>query len=82
MITLLKSVFRYASREYGIKNVIDGIVMPKIPKTEVRLLTEKESRELKTYINRRKTPTGLGIALAMYTGLRIGELCALTWGGY
>ena len=26
--------------------------------------------------------TCLGILLAYYTGIRIGELCALTWGGY
>ena len=30
IIVLLKSVFRYASREYHIKNVLDGIVMGKL----------------------------------------------------
>ncbi len=29
IIVLLKSVFRYASREYNIRNVLDGIALPK-----------------------------------------------------
>ena len=29
IIVLFKSVFRYASREYRIRNVLDGIVLPK-----------------------------------------------------
>ena len=34
ILTVLKSIFRYASREHRINNVIDGVVMPKKTKPE------------------------------------------------
>lgn len=79
IITLLKSVFRYAAGEYGIKNVTEGLTMPKTPKKDVRLLTPGEQAILKRYIDSKRDSTSLGIALSLFTGLRIGELCALQW---
>lgn len=79
IITLLKSVYRYAAREYNIRNVTDGIVMPKAAINDVRLLTSYEQDILKRYIARSRDTTSLGIALSMFTGIRIGELCALKW---
>lgn len=79
ILVLMKSMFKYAAREYGIKNVFDGITMPKKQSKEVRLLTKDEESRLKAYITGNPSLVGMGIALTMYTGLRIGELCALTW---
>ena len=77
ILVLMKSIFKYAAREYGIKNVFDGIAMPKKQQKEVRLLTNDEESRLKAYIADKPSLFGMGIALTMYTGLRIGELCAL-----
>lgn len=79
ILVIMKSMFKYAAREYGIKNVFDGITMPKKQSKEVRLLTKNEENRLKTYITDKPSLVGMGIALTMYTGLRVGELCALTW---
>ena len=79
ILVLMKSMFKYAAREYGIKNVFDGITMPKKQSKEVRLLTRNEETKLKAYITDNPSLVGMGIALTMYTGLRVGELCALTW---
>ena len=79
ILTLLKSVLRYANREYGIKNVFDGIIMPKRQRSIVRVLTVTEQTALKNHIKKKQSLTDLGIAISLYTGLRIGELCALQW---
>lgn len=79
ILILLKSILKYANREYNIKNVIDSIVMPKKIKTEVRLFTAQEQCKLKKHISENLDLTNMGIAISLYTGLRIGELCALQW---
>jgi len=79
ILILMKSVFRYASRTYHINNPMDGMIMPKKQKSEIRLLTVKEEEQLMQIINKNQNLTTLGIALAKMTGLRIGELCALRW---
>ena len=43
---LMKSVFKYAVRTYRIFNPMEGLVMPKKEKTEIRLLTEAEEKRL------------------------------------
>ena len=79
ILTLLKSIYRYASREYHINNVIDGIIMPKRAKPEIKVMTKSEQHRLAAYINCNKNVSTLGVALSLYTGMRIGELCAMRW---
>lgn len=45
----------------------------------VQILTQKEQNTLETYLLKRQTPRDEGILLALYTGIRVGELCALQW---
>ena len=79
IIVLLKSIYRYASRVYGISNCLEGIVMPKRTKPEIILLSKSEQARLMAYLNEDFDLNALGIALSLYTGIRIGELCALQW---
>lgn len=79
ILILMKSVFKFASRTYHTANPMDGIVMPKKQKSEIRLLTQAEEQKLMQIIAENPTLTTMGIALAKMTGLRIGELCALRW---
>ena len=79
MIVLMKSIYRYASREYHIRNVLDGIILPKSQKSEPELLSPEQQKQLKAHLSANPSHTALGIALAMHTGIRIGELCALQW---
>lgn len=79
ILVLMKSMFRYASREYHMKNMLEDITMPKCQKPEIKILSEKQQEILKQYIMKHQNVTTLGIALSLYTGIRIGELCALQW---
>lgn len=74
IIVLFKSVFRYASREYRIRNVLDGIVLPKKNKPEIAVMNKKQQLRLEKYLDERPSVTSVGIAISMYMGLRIGEV--------
>ena len=45
----------------------------------MRVLTQNEQEKLCSYICHNVTPTNLGILICLYTGLRLGEICALRW---
>ena len=46
---------------------------------EMRVLSPEEQKQLCLYLTRHMSRTNMGILLALHTGLRIGELCGLTW---
>ena len=79
IIVLFKSVFRYASREYRIRNVLDGIILPKKNKPEIAVMNKEQQFRLECYLDKHPSVTGVGISISMYMGLRIGEVCALQW---
>lgn len=78
IMILLKSVLEYGEVEYGLPNAAKHISMPKMQTAEISVFSEFEIRRIRSCAD-----TGnrieLGILLALFTGLRIGELCALTW---
>ena len=55
------------------------MVKVKMHVPRVQILTQKEQDTLETYLLKRQTPRDEGILLALYTGIRVGELCALQW---
>ena len=44
------------------------------------MLTVAEQNRLERYLRQNLDKYNLGILFALYTGVRIGELCALKWG--
>uniref|UniRef100_UPI0026EB1C1D site-specific integrase n=1 Tax=Ruminococcus flavefaciens TaxID=1265 RepID=UPI0026EB1C1D len=79
IIILMKTVFKYAVQVYNVFNPMDNITLPKKKKTEISLLDDIEQAELQKYISNHPNYATLGTALAITTGIRIGELCALQW---
>ncbi len=61
-------------REYS-----DSIVRPKGRQGQVSCFSKEEQRKLEKYILESRRPELFGILLSLYSGLRIGELLALTW---
>lgn len=51
----------------------------KIPKKESRVLSQPEQEKLLCHLTADTDRTKLGILICLYTGIRIGELCALKW---
>ncbi len=61
------------------ENLIEGIRLPKAPRTEMRVLSREEQRRLMTAARLAPEPAAFGIIFDMFTGLRLGELCGLRW---
>ena len=55
------------------------IPMPKVPKVEIQILKKDEQTKLEKKLIANLDRTSFGIYFSLYTGLRIGELCALQW---
>lgn len=79
IVVLLKSIFKYAAAAYHIFTPLDGLRLPKRKRADIRLLDKEEQERLQRYISANHDPGTLGTALAVSTGIRIGELCALQW---
>ena len=47
--------------------------------SELRVLTPAEQERLQGHLAASNDPTCVGILLCLFTGIRIGELCGLTW---
>ena len=60
-------------------NIPISITMPKMKKKDIQVLTKEEQKKLETYLLQNLTEDNFGILLCLYTGLRIGEVCALKW---
>lgn len=46
---------------------------------EIRVFSAEEQANLLAYLLKNMDPIALGILVCFFTGIRIGELCALTW---
>lgn len=51
----------------------------KVEKKECAVFTHEESLRLVTYLTEHMDRSRMGILLCFYTGMRLGELCALQW---
>ena len=56
-----------------------AINYPKVGKKEMRVLSREEQSRFVAYLQKDLDPCKFGILLALCTGIRIGELCALRW---
>lgn len=79
ILTVTKSILRYASWEKGLSVAdICGIPIRK-EKSEPLFLSRSQQTCLLCWLYKHLTPCNLGILLSLYTGIRLGELCALKW---
>ena len=61
------------------KEFTAAIVRPKQREKQVDCLSKEEQRKIEQYIFEKKKNNLFGVVLCLYTGLRIGELLALSW---
>ncbi len=73
---VLGSILEYVKKEY---NTNSALKLPtvKSPDKEMRVLSLDEQQALESYLFSNLDLIAIGCLLALYTGLRIGELCAL-----
>lgn len=78
IITLINSFFAFAhSKGYiGFKITFQ---VPKVNKKKIVIFSEQESRRVSQYILDNFSLINLSAILALFLGVRIGEICALKW---
>lgn len=81
IITMLKLSFDYAiDFEITKNNPTQRIKRLRINKAkEIKAFTRDEQIKIEKYIENENNDENFGVILALYTGLRLGELLALTW---
>ncbi len=79
ILSLLRNILDYAAREKDIPIADTKAISVKQPQKPMRILSRAEQQRLSDYLRENLTPSNMGILLCLYTGLRIGEICALTW---
>lgn len=69
---LIKQIFKYAYINLN-------VVSPKCNKESIKILNKEEQEKLEKYLCSNINEINICILLCLYTGLRIGEVCALKW---
>lgn len=78
--TILKSVIRYGENEYHTGPLAANAVLPKPKRESVETLTMIELRRIAKYLWAHQWDARcVGLLLCMYSGMRLGEICALKW---
>ena len=82
ILSRMKSIRRFAMlRGYEVNYVPNAVEIP-LKQGQIRVLTSIEENKLLQYLKKHFDLTALGILLSLFTGLRIGELCALKWSDF
>lgn len=72
VMTLLKQILKYYDININVKN-------PRVKKNSIQIIDRDMQKRLENYILNNLNTYTFGILLTLYTGLRIGELCALKY---
>ena len=79
ILVIMKSVWKHCRRTHGAGFPDIDIIFPKEHKKEMRVLNVQEQQQLVRYLMTDMDSTKFGVLLALLTGMRIGEICALKW---
>ncbi|MCH5278237.1 MAG: site-specific integrase [Christensenellaceae bacterium] len=78
ILMLLHAILKYTQKQVPNMPLVE-VVYPKDIKKEMRVLSRDEQTRLVQYLLLDMDECKFGVLLALLTGLRIGEVCALRW---
>ena len=79
IISVMKNIFEYTAEKKGCTLINFKGLNVKQPQKQMRILSQSEQSILTEYLLEESSNTDIGILLSLYTGLRVGEVCALKW---
>ena len=79
IVSVIKSISHYARKAYHYPDIAMVTIQKEKRTAEKPLLTGQQQITLTAHLLNCPTASNIGILLSMYTGIRIGELCALQW---
>lgn len=78
-LTLVRSILQYSANRENVPLYNAKSVTIKQHQKEMRVLSQKEQEQLCHYLYEHLDERNMGILICLFTGLRIGEICALKW---
>lgn len=79
ILTFIHAILSYINRQVGgILSHVE-VIYPRDPQKDIRVLTEQEESALVLYLAEEMDAGKFAVYLALRTGMRIGEICALRW---
>ncbi len=79
ILSVFVQILKYAKANSLLDINNFDISRPTLNKKELQVLTEEEQKSLVKSIKKNITCENIGIILSLYTGMRLGEICALLW---
>lgn len=80
ILVVLHGVLKYTAARFPRIFPAVEINYPKCSRKETRVLSREEQRRFVAYLLTDMDTCKFGVLLTLFTGVRIGELCALQWG--
>lgn len=79
ILVLLRTILKYTAKQFPNAFPQIDITYPRDTKKEMRVLTRDEQQNFISYLLEDMDECKFGVLLSLFTGIRIGELCALKW---
>ena len=80
IVSVLKQALKLAiTLEFVDKEYCSNLKMPSSEEKEISVFTKKEQQVIESFCLNHKKRNYIGIVICLYTGIRLGELLALTW---
>lgn len=79
MASIIQSALQFAVDEGYCQPLKSTVCKPAVEKKDLRILTKDEQEQLESFLYSCIDFVGVGIMISLYAGLRIGEICALSW---
>ena len=81
VLMILKMILRFGEKLSAWPHILYEIHFPTtaMQNTNIPVLTNADQRRLLKYLKENFSFRNLGILICLYSGLRIGEVCALQW---
>jgi len=80
IVIVLKMILKFGAKNNWVTNTPLDIQYPtQREKQQLEVLSRNHQKQIMTYIETHFTFRSLGIYICLTTGMRIGEVCALTW---
>ncbi len=79
IFSIIRRTFDFAkTKDYEFKCSFQNLYIP-YPKNRFTVFSRQEQQILISYLVNSPLPSDIGILLTLFTGLRVGEICALRW---
>lgn len=79
IISVFSQIMKLAENHGYINENNLSIAKPPLQKSQLKVLTNKEQKTLVDFLKSNMSLENMGILLSLFTGMRLGEICALKW---